>query len=388
VNGQDLSDQITAAYERDRAAPRRVTRADEVPPFYEAITTEWLAAIMCRDVPGAKVTGFSFDVDDDGTTNRRRIYLDYNDDGQGLPASVFCKGTFDLPNRTLLSSSATFSEVSFFNRIRGDLSVDAPTAYHAAYDPESWASIIVMRDIAADVEFCSEQTVLTAASILSQLQLLATLHGKYYDSPRFAGDLADIIPFHQRFHNLDTLHGIGACCREGLDTARDYIPAKLHSAGDQVWAATERAVQWQRSQPETFTHGDVHLKNWYRRANGEMGIGDWQASGRGHWARDIAYLLGTALPVERRRAEEKDFLKAYLDMLADAGGPRLGIDDAYVMYRAQMLAALAWWTMTLTPSDKMPDMQPLATTRVFVQRLAAACDDLESVAAVERLCAN
>ena len=139
------------------------------------------------------------------------------------------------------------------------------------------------------------------------------------------------------------------------------------------------AVDWQATQPETFTHGDVHLKNWYRTLNGAMGLGDWQCSGRGHWARDIAYAVATALPVEQRRAQERDLLRFYLNALATAGGPQITIDAAWKSYRAQMLSALAWWTMTVTPSTQMPDMQPLDTTRAFLSRLAVAVDDLGSI---------
>ncbi|WP_324749220.1 aminoglycoside phosphotransferase family protein [Sphingomonas sp. LY54] len=384
----NLTEQITSAYRRDLAAGRTVIHCREVPPFYDAITPQWLTEILCRNVQGAAVTRFSFDNVYNGTTNRRRLLLEYNTaaESDGLPPSVFCKATFDLPNRILLSSSAAFSEVTFFNRLRGELPIDCPSALFAAYDPESWASIIVMRDLTGDVEFCSEETVVGHREVRSQLRLLATMHARFYESPRFHADLADIIPFHRRFHDLNKLHGIGACSRRGLHAAEEVVPPALFAMGDRVWEATERAVAWQEGQPETFTHGDVHLKNWYRRRDGAMGIGDWQASGRGHWARDLAYLLGTALRPDTRRSNERAYLTVYLDLLAEAGGPRLEFDDAFVMYRAQMLTALAWWTMTLIPSDAMPKMQPVCTTRLFVHRLSTACDDLDSVGAVNSLC--
>jgi hypothetical protein len=110
-----------------------------------------------------------------------------------------------------------------------------------------------------------------------------------------------------------------------------------------------------------------------------MGLGDWQVVSRGHWARDVAYAVSTALTVEDRRAMEQDLLRFYLDAMAAQGGPRIAFDEAWTAYRAQLLSALAWWTMTLTPSEAMPDMQPLGTTNVFLSRIAVAMDDLDSI---------
>jgi len=381
LDEQGIAARITAAYERDVAEQRKVRTAGEIPPFYESITPEWLTAILCGDVPGAEVVSHRLDAIDNGTSNRRRIFVEYNAVGQraGLPSSVFCKATVDLVNRILLSTSAVFSEVSFYNRIRRDLAIDAPEALFAAYDPESYASMVMLKDMGGDVRFCNERTVSTRESVEDQLRLLATLHGSFYDSPRLRGDLADLFAFHRRFRKLDEQHDFKSCCENGVIAAESLIPARLFARRGEIWDATVRSVEWQATRPETITHSDVHLKNWYRRPDGGMGLGDWQCVGRGHWARDVAYAVATALGVDDRRAMEQELLRFYLDALHAKGGPRLDFDEAWTAYRAQLLSALAWWTMTLTPSAAMPDMQPLGTTNVFLGRLAIAIDDLDSI---------
>jgi hypothetical protein len=376
---------IEAAFKRDVSERRKVYDPEEVPPFYDAITTKWLTAILCKDHLGSEVTELSWDVVDDGTCNRRRMFLAYNQAGAdaGLPPSIFCKGAQGLTNRLLLSASATISETTFYNRFRALLTLDAPTAYYAAYDMESWAAIAMLNDMADLVEFCTEKTELTLASVRSQLNLLASLHGPFYEDPRLKGEFADLLPFHWRLNNLDRQHGVGACCKEGLAASEHLVPARLFQQRERVWDSTLTAVNWQSTQPETLTHSDVHLKNWYRRPDGEMGLSDWQAFGRGHWARDVAYALGTALPVEMRRAKEEDLLRYYLDRLAAHGGPSIPYDTAFRHYRAQFLGALAFWTLTYRPTASMPDMQPVETTEVFIHRLGHAVDDLDALAAVE-----
>ena len=381
VDHDNRTARIKAAFERDVAEQRKVRLPDEIPPFYESITDQWLTGVLCKGVPGAEVMSHRFDEIDNGTSNRRRIFVKYNAQGgaAGLASSVFCKATVDLVNRILLSTSAVFSEVSFYNRLRGKLDIDAPEAYFADYDPETYASMIVLKDIGKEVRFCDERTVSTRQSVESQLSLLATLHRKFYDSPRLRGDLGDLFTFHNRFRRLDEDHDLKSCCENGLVAAESIVPARLYARRGEIWDATMRSIEWHKTQPETITHGDVHLKNWYQRPSGSMGLSDWQVVSRGHWARDVAYAVATALTVENRRALEQDLLRFYLERISEDGGPKLPFDDAWQAYRAQLLSALAWWTMTLTPSAAMPDMQPLGTTSTFLSRIAIAIDDLESI---------
>jgi len=78
----------------------------QVPPSYDAITGEWLSEVLCRGFPGAKVVAHRFDERDDGSSNRRRIFLEYNDVG----ARVACldrvlQGCETLNNRLVLGLS-------------------------------------------------------------------------------------------------------------------------------------------------------------------------------------------------------------------------------------------------------------------------------------------
>jgi hypothetical protein len=372
---------IKAAYEREQINPPKAVRLGDIPVSYEAITPEWMTAVLCAKIPSAAVTGLSLDAVDNGTSNRRRIFVEYNEAGRDarLPASVFCKATHDLVNRIVLSSTGTYSEVAFYNRVRPLLDIDTPAAFLAAYDPESWASIIVLEDIGDEVEFCSDKTEMDRASVESQLSLLAKMHGRLLDSPELKGPLSDLFTFRNRFQRLIDGFGLEKCCRDGFDAAEEVIPARLFARASEIWPATMRAVDHHRDLPETFTHSDVHLKNWYIRNRPAMGLSDWQSCGRGHWSRDLAYCVSTALTAEDRRTLERDLVRYYVDALSSASGQKIDFDDAFRLYREQMLGALAWWTLTLRPSSDMPDMQPLDTTLTFLGRIATAMDDLDTL---------
>jgi thiamine kinase-like enzyme len=376
----DRFEQIKQIFAREQIEKPIARRFGDIPVSYEAITPEWMTAILCRDAPGAEVIEVRLGPPDTGTSNRRRIHVEYNQAGQdaGLPASVFCKATHDLANRILLSTAGTKSEVRFYNEIRPTLDIDAPDALFAAYDPESWASILVLRDIANEVTFCSHETPMTEELARSQMDLLGKMHGTFYQSPKFAHEFSDMIVFRNRFHLLCERNGFEKCCVDGFLASEEFVPARLFAREAEIWPATMRAVDRHKGLPETLTHNDVHLKNWYIRGNA-LGLGDWQVSCRGHWSRDLAYTIGAALQPDQRRAMERDLIAYYLDRLHAAGGPKVAFAEAWDHYREQMLSALAWWTMTLTPAKDMPDMQPFDTTREFIHRLAVAIDDLDSL---------
>jgi hypothetical protein len=180
--------QITDAYQRDLPHQAdKVYKSSALPLSYGSITAEWLTDVLCRQHPGAAVTAHRLDVPDNGSSNRRKIFLEYNTAGRdaGLPTRLFCKASHDLPNRiTLGLSGAAYTEVTFYNHIRPLLDIEAPHSYFANLDAHSFNSIVVLRDISQDVtSFCSHNTVITRARAESQLALLAEFHGKGYQSP-------------------------------------------------------------------------------------------------------------------------------------------------------------------------------------------------------------
>lgn len=377
-------ERIKAAFERDQREDRPAVAPGDIPWRYEAITPEWMTHILCKDHPEAHVVAVSLDAEDSGTSNRRRVFVEYDEAGQrlGLPGSVFCKATVDLRNRLLLSTSGVMSETTFYNKIRPQLSIEAPEAYLATYDPESYASIVMLKDMGGQVTFCNHHTQMTIERVQDQMRTLATLHGHFYRSSQLDGELAHMFRYDDRFAALDRDHDFKGMCIAGLSAAAEVAPARLMAREAEVWPATVMASDLHGKLPLTITHGDVHLKNWYITNDGRMGLSDWQVTSKGHWSRDVAYTISTALTVEQRRAWEQDLLRYYLDAFAAAGGEVVPFDEAWLYYRQQLLTTLAWWTMTLTPLGDVPDMQPRDITLEFIHRIATAMDDLDALDAL------
>lgn len=375
----DRIERIRQEFDRERANPPVPRKADDIPVSYEAITAEWLTAVLCAHQPGATVSDFQLGPPDSGTANRRRIHLTYAGDADGLPQSVFCKASHDLANRIILSNGGALSEVAFYNKVRARVGLDAPRALHAAYDPVSYNSMIVLHDMEDEVAFCDETTPVNLEMARSQMRLLGELHGQFFESPLFTDELSEVLTWPWRSRNMIAHHDLEACCTNGFRAARDVIPGRLFEHESEIWGATLSSIARHDVLPTTLLHGDVHLKNWYRRGPESMGLSDWQTMCRGHWSRDLAYTISTALSVEHRRAWERELIAEYLSALAAHGGPTVTFDEAWLNYRQQLFGALAWWTQTLRPSATMPDMQPAETSITFIGRIATAIDDLDAL---------
>ncbi len=375
-------DEIKRRFEAEQANPITPMTAADMPPTYESITPEWLTDVLGRDVPGARVLSHTLGPVDDGTSNRRRIAVEWNQAGRdaGLVGKIFCKGTQSLESRYMLGmNEGVQAEVNFYNVLYPQVGVIAPPPLFARYDAETLNSIVMLEDLADQVDFCTMQTDLSFEHCQSQMRLLAQLHSKYYESPKLESELNMFSKWETFFRITAFDAGFEDSCIRGFTQAEAVIPPRLFAREPEVWPATLKCVDLHESMPRGMTHNDVHLKNWFIRPDGEMGINDWQNSAQGNGSRDLAYCISTAVTPEKRRAWERDLLTYYIEEFAARGGPRLDFDVTFTRYRQQLFAALAWWSGTLGQPPDAPKMQPQETSLEFIRRTCVAIDDLDAL---------
>ena len=374
--------EITEIFEHEQH-DAKVTKASEVPTSYASITDEWLTDVLCRATPGAEVVSHSFDERDDGSSNRRRIFITYNEAGSsaGLPATVFCKAAETLKNRLVLGiSGAAAAETNFYNKVRPRLDIEAPIGLYANYDTENHASLIMLRDIGNEVEFCTDLTDVDWARATSQMTTLAGLHSRFYQSPELGTDTLPFRTWHKWWRDMMTASpGFEPSCDQAFVDSEALMAPRLFRRRGEIWPASERSVARHEELPHSLIHCDVHLKNWYVTKANVMGLSDWQIVSSGHWSRDVVYTMATALTIENRRKWEKDLVLFYLDKMAELGVPRVSPEESWKNLRQQLFTALAFWTITLRPAPGMPDMQPERTTLEFLRRLYAAIDDHDAL---------
>lgn len=370
----------------ERLTRARATALGDVPGRAEAVSVDWLSAVLCADTPGASVTRFLVGPRDDGTTSRSAMVVDYNDVGQeaGLPTRLFVKCSATLLSRVLTGlSGAARAEVGFYSQLRPTMDIESPAAYHAAWQPGACRSAIVLEDVAVTggVTFADPTETHVARSMVeSQLDVIAGYHGWYWGSARLAGLpwLGTALQFQQ---TVNATIDFERRTMVGVERSEGIVPPELGRRRHEIYPKAMRSLELHAQAPVTLLHQDLH-RNWYVTPEGRMGLFDWQCVAKGHWALDFAYTVSSALQVEDRRAWERELLGFYLDRLGAAGGQPPSFDVAWNHYRQQVFHALIFLLYTIGQGALQPDMQPRAVCEANVRRIAQAVTDLESLDAI------
>jgi hypothetical protein len=371
----------------ERAMHPLARTLDDVPCSPNAITPEWLTAALCTQTPGATVTRVVVEAVSAGTQERHRLHVEYNEAGRraGLPAAIFTKSLPSFVTRMIAGFSGHARvEGGFYMHVRPLIEIEAPTCFYSTYDRQTFTAIHLLEDLVATKQatFCGHKTKVTRAMAEDQIDLLATLHGRFYGDATLRERFRWLADYPKWFtigaQKMQTEHYTG----KALDAAASLMPAKLMQRRQEVWPATMKALAVHTSEPSTFLHSDVHIGNWYQTGAGRMGLCDWQCPSRGHWSRDVAYAISSALEPEDRRNWERELLARYLERLAEHRAPKLNFDKSFTWYRQQLLHAFSMWTITLRHSPLLPSMQTEAMTLAMMERVGTAIDDLDALDSV------
>ncbi len=273
------------------------------------------------------------------------------------------------------------NEVRFYSEIREEIDIEAPRSYATAFDEETGRFGILMEDLSLrSVRFPNATTLIKREEIEGLVDTLARLHASYWQSERF-GSALDWLATPCSGGMYPIFKGIG------LELIKDQVEknpfkqeliAPLERSLDELWGDLWKAQKILSGEPTTLLHGDPHIGNTYLLPDGSGGFLDWQLMVRGGWSHDFTYLLITGLSIENRRKWEDELLARYLDRLFARGVPNPpDRDDAWMLYRQSAIWGLViGWLIT------PPTNYGEAITRANLERLVAAVQDLESVAAL------
>ncbi len=332
-----------------RCAPQNGShRTHRGPAAPELLTEQWLTAALCARHPQARVESFTLTAGSNGTSSRRGLAVRYNEVGAAarLPSELFTKSTAALTMRVVCGLCRLLgNESGFYRHIRPELELEAPWAYHAAFDPRSFRSLFVLEDVVATkgATFGNPLTrVLDKAMAEDMVGQPAIYHGAYWDSPRLRSDFGWLLTGEQWHTPMNNMINTGRMFRTGLARGAEVIPPELRGRQDELWPGLFRAMAFTSAPRRPCA--DVHAGNWYVTGDGRIGLYDRQCTLRGNWAADFAYAIMSALTVEQRRAWERDLLEYYLDRLRAAGGAALAFAAAWLQYRQQTFQGVFAWS--------------------------------------------
>jgi hypothetical protein len=332
----------------------------------ETLSPAWLTEALSARYPGVRVTGSRETWRQDNVATKVRFRIDVEPMANPPPSFWCVKGYWGKPDRY----SGGDREGGFYRTLAKTLPIQVPACDYAGTDPETGHTLVLMHDLTADgstfLTALSPYTIDLAAATLEQLARLhasrwrdATLAEIPWLAPRISA-FPDYIP-------ADVLQSL-------IDGARgDPLPASIKDAA-RLGTAMRRLGASVDGKPLSLIHGDAHAGNVYLRADGSVGIIDWQVVHQGTWACDVAYHIGAVLSVEDREKAERDLLAHYLDRLGAHGGEPPSWDEAWATYRNFLVYGYFLWAMTRFVDEQI--------TLEFVKRLGTAVAQHDSFEAL------
>lgn len=346
-----------------------------LPRRIEELTPAWLTAALASNFPGTVVTDAHVGTVIAGTATKVRLLLSYNEAGHRhrLPPTMWIKGGFIRHDYTYDKSFV--QEAKFFATWGKELNINIPKAYWSAWE-DGVQGLVLLEDLAArNVVFGRATSPITIGQQAQTLDLLATMHAKWWESP-----------------SLKTLKNFSTAWEAAQDIVMtmlrpDYFEACINHRRCAAYVGPyrdrERVIaglraQWSKGRdvPQVFCHGDAHLGNMFFEPDGTPGYLDWQSWQEGPYMHDVAYSIIGNIRVEDRRHAEKDLLAGYLAALKANGvvSPP-SFEDAWEAYRRHAMHGFMW---PFTPEE----MQPLDIVTAEGDCFGAAVVDLDTFGAL------
>ena len=341
----------------------------------DSITEQDLTAAIAKGVPGAHVLRIGLDRDR-GTTDRARLELEWNDAGKeaGLPTKAFAKGTASMAQSRLLNSAFGLcaTEVSFYNNAYHDLAGITLRPYYAKVAPGG-RFLLVLESKDENTHFYTPDGEASLQHAEAIIDALAEMHGRFYKSPRFQTDLSWVTTYRGRPGQVLAPRVI--LLAEKRFMKHFDVPEPVRRLTRFHLANREAFWRIWEAMPPTLCHGDTHIGNTFRSADGTSGLFDWQEVHTMNGIREVAYFIAWAFTPENRRAYEKDLLARYLDTVADSGvgSETPSMSEAFDLYRLMMIDA---WTSVWASLGLMKvEQEGLAET--LLERQYAVLLDLD-----------
>lgn len=271
------------------------------------LTAEWLTAAIGQGT----VTGFTVDRIGTGQMSEcYRIALSYADHGTG-PATVVLKVAAADPNsrQTGLAMGLYEREVRFYTEIAPGLGGPVAPCHHGAYDADTGAFDLLLAD-AAPAQVGDEIRGATVEEATLALSQLGRVHGPLLNDEALAG--ADWLN-----RESPVNQGLLSALYAGfIERYHDQIAPEHRDVCERFVGSFDAymAAENDADTPRGLVHGDYRLDNMLFGQDGAhrpLTVVDWQTVTWGPAFSDVAYFLGCALPVERRREHYDALLAAY-----------------------------------------------------------------------------
>ncbi|WP_067824645.1 phosphotransferase family protein [Nocardia inohanensis] len=340
----------------------------------DGLTVEWLDDALA-DVRGAArvVEVSSTAVGTGQVAMSARVRIGY-DRPTAAPPSVIVKFADPDPEhrRKVRRDGAYEREVRFYRELAPRVEVRTPRVFAAEFEPGTGAFVLLMEDL-APARQGDQLAGCTAAAAATAMDEIAGLHAPCWGE-REMGELSWLRSDRPGVAALTPRLWAGF-----QERYEGWLSAEIRCAGDLFVEHLETWLSW-RSEHRTVVHRDFRLDNVLIDQRGAMTVVDWQTCAIGSGPEDVAYFLGSGLPVGLRHDAEQDLVRRYHARLLELGVRGYSWAECWRDYRRG-----AWHGMLMVINASMLARRTERGDRMFLamaERHARQVLELDSAAAL------
>jgi hypothetical protein len=307
-----------------------------IPASIEEVTPAWLAEATGLDIQDAVIEQIGVGVGVSSALYRARLT------GPGCPPTVVVK----LPalDEAAVFTSTVFSmylrEARFFAELTDQVTMRVPTCFHALVDEETSRFVVVMEDLGG--LRCVDQTVgMRVADAERAVDALAGWHATWWGraddlvARGLALSLAD--PIYPAVLPMVFGEGWAKLHAEGIE-----LPPAIEAIGDRFADAIAGLLAALAIEPTTMIHGDFRADNLLFGDDGSVAVVDFQLTGQGSGAYDLAYFVTQSLEVGDAAIHEQALFDRWLDGLRAGGVAEGDLGRLWDDYRTAALFCLVY----------------------------------------------
>lgn len=315
---------------------------NDLPRTVEEVDLAWLRGALGAERPGREITGMRIVEVIHGACTKLRIEIDAEHDF--LPRRVIMKAGFEPHSEAMAHMHA--NEMHAYRDFVPTIETNSPRCLLAAEDSHG-RTLVILEDLALrDVEFQSLHRPLDRSTAAAFLEGLARQHARWWGEK---SSLLARFPWlpdtsEARFHHYFAILNDAARFAEFAERPRCAAMPRELLDPTRIRAAHAAMRVHHETMPFTVLHGDMHLGNLYRDADGRPGFLDWQPR-LAPWSVDVSYFLVAGLDLVDRRHWERDLLRHYLAALTRHGIDAPSFEEAFAAYRRDIIWGLLIWML-------------------------------------------
>lgn len=298
----------------------------DIPASIDAVSDAWLTDVLHTSgaLPaGGRVSGHRSVQIGQGVGLMGDIFraeLTFDGDRGGAPDSVVVKlpSGFEANRAQGIALGMYEAECRFYSELGPRTPSGLPAIHRSQIVPGTAEFVIVMEDLGR-LSQVDQAEGMSVAQAYAAVKVLAEVHAAWWGKVQTPE--LEWIPsmVHDRIRMVDGMlpqvwPGFAA-------TFADALSPEAVTLGERFSRSYFHLQEGFVSRPWTLAHQDYRVENMLfgDPARDEVVVIDWQGIGRGPGAYDVAYVLGGSLPIEDRRAHERELVAAYHERLTAKG---------------------------------------------------------------------